>query len=73
MTEVLKPSARRLGSAADHLLAGSVLATFLAEHPHVRLDLVVSDASTDISRADSISEPDGRPRTRRAGPEGQPR
>lgn len=35
-------------TAADTLLAGPLLAEFLAEHPQIRLDLVVSDASIDI-------------------------
>lgn len=37
-----------VGPAADHVLAGPVLAAFLTEHPHVKLDLVVSDADIDI-------------------------
>ena len=37
-----------VGPAADHVLAGPVLAAFLTEHPHVKLDLVVSDAAIDI-------------------------
>jgi DNA-binding transcriptional LysR family regulator len=35
-------------SAAQTLIGDSVLAGFLAEHPHVQLDLVVSDAPVDI-------------------------
>src|SRR5918998_6383938 len=37
-----------VGPAADHALAGPVLAAFLTEHPHVKVDLVVSDAAVDI-------------------------
>ena len=37
-----------VGPAADHVLSGPLLASFLEEHPHVRLDLVVSDATIDI-------------------------
>lgn len=37
-----------VGPAADHALAGPVLAAFLTEHPYVTLDLVVSDAAIDI-------------------------
>ena len=37
-----------VGSAADPVITGPVLAEFLAEHPHVVLDLVVSDAVGDI-------------------------
>ena len=37
-----------VGTAADPVLAGSLLAGFLAAHPHVRLDIVVSDAADDI-------------------------
>jgi DNA-binding transcriptional LysR family regulator len=35
-------------SAAQTLIGESVLTGFLSEHPHVRLDLVVSDAPVDI-------------------------
>jgi DNA-binding transcriptional LysR family regulator len=37
-----------VGPAADHVLAGPVIAAFLTGHPHVKLDLVVSDAPIDI-------------------------
>lgn len=37
-----------VSTAADALLAGPFLAGFLAEHPHVDLDLSVSDAQVDI-------------------------
>jgi len=37
-----------VGTAADPVLAGPLLADFLAAHPHVTLDLVVSDAVGDI-------------------------
>lgn len=37
-----------IGTAADPVLAGSLLADFLVTHPHVSLDLVVSDAVVDI-------------------------
>jgi len=37
-----------VGSAADAVLGGPLLADFLATHPHVSLDLVVSDARVDI-------------------------
>ena len=37
-----------VGTAADSVLQGSLLADFLAAHPHVTLDLVVSDAVGDI-------------------------
>jgi DNA-binding transcriptional LysR family regulator len=37
-----------VGPAADHVLAGPPLAAFLTDHPHVTLDLVVSDAHVDI-------------------------
>lgn len=37
-----------VGPAAEHVLAGPLLAAFLAEHPHVKVDLVVNDATTDI-------------------------
>jgi DNA-binding transcriptional LysR family regulator len=35
-------------SAAETLIGESLLAGFLSEHPHVQLDLVVSDAPVDI-------------------------
>src|SRR3954464_7768857 len=37
-----------IGPAAEHVLAGPPLAAFLKEHPHIKLDLVVSDAHIDI-------------------------
>ncbi|MDQ3997827.1 MAG: LysR family transcriptional regulator [Gemmatimonadota bacterium] len=37
-----------VGPAADQVLAGPLLAAFLTEHPHVKLDIVVSDAPLDI-------------------------
>ena len=37
-----------VSSAADALLAGPLLAGFLASHPHVRLDVDVGDAPLDI-------------------------
>src|SRR5215210_306935 len=37
-----------VGSAADPVLGGALLADFLAAHPHVTLDLVVSDTVGDI-------------------------
>src|SRR5215207_9935297 len=37
-----------VGTAADSVLTGPLLADFLAAHPHVALDLVVSDAVGDI-------------------------
>jgi DNA-binding transcriptional LysR family regulator len=37
-----------VGPAAEHALAGPPLAAFLTEHPHVKLDIVVSDATVDI-------------------------
>lgn len=37
-----------VGTAADPVLTGPLLADFLAAHPHVRLDIVVSDAVGDI-------------------------
>ena len=37
-----------VGTAADPVLAGPLLAGFLTAHPHVKLDLVVSDAVVDI-------------------------
>ena len=37
-----------VGTAADAVLGGPLLAGFLAAHPHVVLDLVVSDAVGDI-------------------------
>ena len=37
-----------IGPAAEHALAGPLLAAFLKEHPHIKLDLVVSDAHIDI-------------------------
>lgn len=37
-----------LSTAAKTLFAESLLATFLAKHSHIRLDLVVSDEPTDI-------------------------
>jgi DNA-binding transcriptional LysR family regulator len=37
-----------VGTAADPVLSGSLLADFLVAHPHVKLDLVVSDALGDI-------------------------
>src|SRR5918911_5230759 len=37
-----------VGTAADPVLTGPLLADFLTAHPHVRLDLVVSDAVGDI-------------------------
>ena len=40
-----------VSTAADALLAGPFLAGFLAEHPHVDLDLAVSDAPLDIVAA----------------------
>ncbi len=38
----------QVSTAAENFLAGPLLAGFLAAHPHVRLDLVISDAPTDI-------------------------
>lgn len=38
----------RVGTAADPVLAGTLLADFLGAHPRVTLDLVVSDATGDI-------------------------
>ncbi|HET7458857.1 MAG TPA: LysR family transcriptional regulator [Gemmatimonadaceae bacterium] len=40
-----------VGTAADPVLAGPLLAGFLTAHPHVRLDLVVSDEVVDIVAA----------------------
>ena len=40
-----------IGTTADPVLARLPLADFLASHPHVRLDLVVSDAAVDIVAA----------------------
>src|SRR5437763_12152173 len=37
-----------VGSAAEPVLTGELLAKFLTAHPHVKLDLVVSDALGDI-------------------------
>jgi DNA-binding transcriptional LysR family regulator len=37
-----------VGPAADQVLAGPLLATFLTKHPHIKLDVVVSDAALDI-------------------------
>lgn len=37
-----------VGTAANRVLAGPLLVEFLAAHPHVTLDLVVSDAAGDI-------------------------
>jgi DNA-binding transcriptional LysR family regulator len=37
-----------VGTAADPVLTGPLLTEFLAAHPHVTLDLVVSDAAGDI-------------------------
>jgi len=37
-----------VSTAADAVLAGPFLAGFLAEHPHVMLDVAVSDATLDI-------------------------
>lgn len=37
-----------VSSAAESFLAGSVLADFLAAHPHVRLDLAAGGGTTDI-------------------------
>ena len=37
-----------VGTAADPVLGGALLSDFLAAHPHVALDLVVSDAVGDI-------------------------
>lgn len=37
-----------VGTAADTVLAGPLLVDFLTAHPHVALDLVVSDAAGDI-------------------------
>src|SRR4051812_22700725 len=37
-----------VGTAADPVLAGPLLVDFLEAHPHVTLDLVVSDATGDI-------------------------
>src|SRR6476661_2303371 len=37
-----------VGTAADPVLTGPLLADFLTEHPHVRLDVVVSDTVGDI-------------------------
>ena len=41
----------QVSTAADTVLSGAVLAGFLALHPHVRLDVWVSDAPTDIVAA----------------------
>ncbi len=40
-----------VSTAADTVLAGPLLAGFLAAHPHVRLDLDVSDAPIDLVAA----------------------
>jgi DNA-binding transcriptional LysR family regulator len=37
-----------VGTAAERVLTGGLLADFLTAHPHVQLDLVVSDAVGDI-------------------------
>jgi DNA-binding transcriptional LysR family regulator len=37
-----------VGTAADPVLTGPLLVDFLTAHPHVRLDLVVSDEAVDI-------------------------
>lgn len=37
-----------VGTAADAVLSGPLLADFLLAHPHITLDLVVSDAAMDI-------------------------
>jgi DNA-binding transcriptional LysR family regulator len=37
-----------VGPAADHVLAGPLLASFLTQYPHVKIDIVVSDATIDI-------------------------
>ena len=37
-----------VSTGVDAVLAGSVLADFLAAHPHVRLEVDVSDAPLDI-------------------------
>jgi DNA-binding transcriptional LysR family regulator len=37
-----------VGPAAEHVLAGPPLAAFLTKNPHVKLDIVVSDATVDI-------------------------
>jgi len=38
----------QVGTAADPVLAGPLLADFLAAHPRIKLDLVVSDAVGDV-------------------------
>ena len=40
-----------VGTAADPVLGGPLLAGFLTDHPHVRLDVVVSDEVVDIVAA----------------------
>jgi DNA-binding transcriptional LysR family regulator len=37
-----------VGPAADQVLAGPLIAAFLTEHLHIKLDIVVSDAALDI-------------------------
>lgn len=37
-----------VGPAADQVLAGPLLAAFLTEHPHIKVDIIVSDAAIDI-------------------------
>lgn len=37
-----------VGPTVDHVLAGPLLAAFLTEHRHIKLDIVVSDAALDI-------------------------
>lgn len=37
-----------VGPAADHVVAGPLLAAFLKEHRHIKLDIVVNDAALDI-------------------------
>jgi DNA-binding transcriptional LysR family regulator len=40
-----------VSAGADTVLGGSLFADFLAEHPHVELDMLVSDARVDIVAA----------------------
>jgi DNA-binding transcriptional LysR family regulator len=49
LSDAPRGTLRLLGwTAADPVLAGPLLADFLTAHPHVTLDLVVSDAIVDI-------------------------
>jgi DNA-binding transcriptional LysR family regulator len=52
LSEVPRGTLRLLvGTAAESVLGGPVLADFLAAHPHVRLDVVVGDEALDIVAA----------------------